>query len=103
MVPDPAQRHRRSKSAQTCTRRDASSLGRRGASLLEAACGDKLEALFVLAVTTGMRRGELLGLKWDDVDLSSTLPTVRVRQTLTRKGTGYVLGEPKTKKRAAAP
>ena len=37
--------------------------------LLDAARGDRLEALYVLAVTTGMRRGELLGLKWDDVDL----------------------------------
>jgi integrase len=30
--------------------------------------GHKWEALFYLAITTGMRRGELLGLKWDDVD-----------------------------------
>jgi integrase len=58
--------------------------------------GDRLETLYVLAVHTGMRRGELLGLKWDDVDLDNA--TVRVRRTLTRKGTGYVLGEPKTKK-----
>ena len=36
--------------------------------LLEAAQGDRLEALYVLAVHTGMRRGELLGLKWPDVD-----------------------------------
>src|SRR5215216_6309534 len=64
--------------------------------LLEAARGDRLEALYVLAVHTGMRRGELLGLKWGDVDLANT--TVRVRRTLTRNGTGHVLGEPKTKK-----
>jgi integrase len=37
--------------------------------LLEAARGDRLEALYVLAVHTGMRCGELLGLKWLDVDL----------------------------------
>lgn len=37
--------------------------------LLRAARGDKFEALYVLAVTTGMRQGELLGLKWDDIDL----------------------------------
>jgi integrase len=64
--------------------------------LLDTASGDHLEALYVLAVHTGMRRGELLGLKWADVDLDNSI--VRVRSTLTRKGTGYVLGEPKTKK-----
>jgi integrase len=67
--------------------------------LLDAARGNRLEALYVLAVHTGMWRGELLGLKWADVDLDNS--TVRVRSTLTRKGTGYVLGEPKTKKSAA--
>jgi integrase len=64
--------------------------------LLEAAQGNKLEALYVVAIHTGMRRGELLGLKWKDVDLGSS--TIRVRRTLTRAGTGYALGEPKTKK-----
>jgi integrase len=64
--------------------------------LLETTRGDRLEALYVLAVHTGMRRGELLGLKWAHVDLENA--TVRVHRTLTRKGTGYVLGEPKTKK-----
>jgi integrase len=66
--------------------------------LLDAARGDRLEALYVLAVHTGMRRGELLGLKWEDVDLDGA--TVRVLRTLTRKGKGgsYGLGEPKTKK-----
>jgi integrase len=43
--------------------------------LLEAAHGDRLEALYVLAVHTGMRRGELLGLTWEDVDLDNA--TVR--------------------------
>ena len=38
-------------------------------SLLEAARGDKLEALYVLAVTTGMRQGEIIGLRWEDVAL----------------------------------
>ena len=36
---------------------------------LEAAKGECLEALLVLALTTGMRRGELLALRWKDVDL----------------------------------
>jgi integrase len=39
--------------------------------LLEAIWGDSLEALYVLAVTTGMRSGELLGLRWEDVDLQA--------------------------------
>ena len=66
--------------------------------LLEAACADRLEALYVLAVTTGMRRGELLGLKWSDVDLKNA--TVSVRRTLTRTGNGkhLALGDPKNKK-----
>ncbi len=66
--------------------------------LLDAARGDHLEALYVLAVHTGMRRGELLGLKWDDVDLDNA--TVRVLRTLTRADNGrrLALGEPKTKK-----
>src|SRR5215208_4381744 len=40
-------------------------------SLLVAAKGDKLEALYVLAITTGMRQGELLGLMWKDIDLNA--------------------------------
>lgn len=65
--------------------------------LLDAAHGDRLEALYVLALHTGMRRGELLGLKWDDVDLDSL--TIRIRRTLTRieNGKRLALGEPKTK------
>src|SRR5215210_5912369 len=39
--------------------------------LLRAAEGERLEALFVLAVHTGMRPGELLALKWKDVDLEA--------------------------------
>jgi len=37
--------------------------------LLDAAKGDRLECLYVLAITTGMRQGELIGLQWKDVDL----------------------------------
>jgi integrase len=64
--------------------------------LLEAARGDKLEALYVLAIHTGTRQGELLALKWQDVDLENA--TVSVRRTLTRNGGRLLLGEPKTKK-----
>jgi integrase len=63
--------------------------------LLEAAEGDRLEALYVLAVTTGMRQGELLGLKWEDVDLEAG--TLQVRRTLsTRAGRGFSFSPPKT-------
>jgi integrase len=64
--------------------------------LLEAARGDRLEALYVLAVHTGMRQGELLGLKWQDVDLKDG--TIQVRCSPTKSGTSLVLGSPKTVK-----
>jgi integrase len=64
--------------------------------LLEAASGDRLEALYVLAVHTGMRQGELLALRWQDVDMESAV--VSVRRTLTRSGGRVAFGEPKTKK-----
>ena len=63
--------------------------------LLEAARGDRLEALYVLAVTTGLRQGELLGLKWEDVDLEEG--TLRVRRTLATAKDGPQLTAPKTK------
>ncbi len=63
--------------------------------LLEAACGDRLEALYVLAVHTGLRQGELLGLKWEDVDLEAG--TLQVRRTLATAKGGPVLAAPKTK------
>jgi integrase len=64
--------------------------------LLEAAGDDSLEALWVLAVHTGMRQGELLALKWTDVDFEAG--KVSVRRTLTREGGHFKLAEPKTKK-----
>jgi len=48
--------------------------------LLGAAKGDKVEALYVLAVSTGLRQGELLGLKWEDVDLQEGI--LRARRTV---------------------
>jgi integrase len=58
--------------------------------------GDRLEALYLLAVHTGMRQGELLGLKWEDVDLERGL--LRLRHTLVREGGKAVLGDLKTPK-----
>ena len=64
--------------------------------LLEAAGGDRLEALYILAVHTGIRQGEMLALRWQDVDMESAV--MSVRRTLTRSGGKVVFGEPKTKK-----
>jgi integrase len=47
--------------------------------LLETARGDRLEALYVLALTTGMRQGELIALRWANLDLEAG--TVQVRGT----------------------
>ena len=60
--------------------------------LLDAVRRDRMEALYVLAVTTGLRQGELLGLKWEDVDLDAG--TLRVRRTLTTAKGGPVLAAP---------
>lgn len=57
---------------------------------LEATKGDPYFALFVLAVGTGMRAGECIGLQWPDLDLDAG--TVTVTKTLQRvKGKGLVL------------
>jgi integrase len=63
--------------------------------LLQAAESNRLKALYVLAVTTGMRQGEILGLGWEDVDLEAGV--VRVRRTLTLAKGGPRLTEPKTR------
>jgi integrase len=58
--------------------------------------GDRFEALYPLAITTGLRRGELLGLRWEDVDLERR--TLRVGRALVREGGRHTLGETKTKR-----
>ncbi len=64
--------------------------------LLEVAQGSRLDVLLLVAVTTGMRRGELVALRWVDVDLEKGI--LQVRRTVSRvPGMGYVEGEPKTK------
>jgi len=62
--------------------------------LLEAANGERFEALVVLAVMTGMRIGELLGLRWSDVDVD--VSTLRVERTLHVIGGTLFFAEPKT-------
>jgi integrase len=63
---------------------------------LAAAHEDRFEALYVLAIHCGLREGELLGLKWDDVDLETGM--LRVRRTLSETRTGYIFEPPKNGK-----
>jgi integrase len=65
-------------------------------SLLKAACGDRFEALYVLAVSAGLRQGELLGLKWDDLDLERGV--LQVQRTLVQTKEGLAFNAPKTAK-----
>lgn len=62
--------------------------------LLHVAEGDRFEALLVLALATGARQGELLGLSWRDVDLDAG--TISVRASLVPTTRGLELLEPKT-------
>lgn len=64
--------------------------------LLAAASGNRLYILFHLAVVTGMRQGELLGLKWSDVSLDKGHINIK-RQVQRQTGEGFVFSEPKTR------
>jgi integrase len=50
--------------------------------------------LFLAAVLTGMRQGEVLGLRWRDINL--TLGTISVQQTLYRLGKKVIVKEAKS-------
>ncbi|CAA9379473.1 MAG: hypothetical protein AVDCRST_MAG93-9070, partial [uncultured Chloroflexia bacterium] len=65
------------------------------AAFLDATRDHRMHALYVLAVTTGMRLGELLGLRWEDVDLESGKVVVR-RALQPQRGSGLVFVQPKT-------
>ena len=45
-------------------------------SLLQAASGERLEAAFVVMLSLGLRRGEVFGLRWTDIDFESKVITV---------------------------
>lgn len=56
---------------------------------------DRLAALYQLAITTGMRQGELLGLKWSDIEWDKRI--IRIQRQLGRiPGGGLGFGTPKT-------
>lgn len=63
-------------------------------SFLDLASKHRLGAMFEVAMLTGMRRGEVVGLRWSDVDMSRG--TITVRNNRTTDGTTITEGEPKT-------
>jgi integrase len=66
------------------------------ATLLKLARSTRLYVPIFLALATGMRRGELLALRWKDVDLEQS--TLTVRQTLEQTKAGLRFKPPKTKR-----
>lgn len=69
---------------------------------LEIARGEPFEAMYVLALATGARHGELLALTWDDVVFSETGAEVSIRRTYSRAmpkregGESFAIGTTKT-------
>jgi integrase len=63
--------------------------------LLQSIQGDRLEALFTVALSLGLRRGEALGLRWEDIDFQTR--TLRINAALQRIDHKLQLSEPKTK------
>lgn len=63
--------------------------------LVRAFEGERLGLAFYTLLGTGLRRGELLGLRWQDLDLKNGI--LRVRQALVPVKGGFIFQEPKTK------
>ncbi|MFF1321201.1 tyrosine-type recombinase/integrase [Streptomyces chartreusis] len=68
---------------------------------LAASRKDPLYAAFVLAIAMGLRRGEIVGLRWSDLDLDNRVLYVR-QQTQRRRGVLYD-DDPKSRRRRAVP
>ncbi|QKW51059.1 tyrosine recombinase XerC [Streptomyces buecherae] len=83
----------------TGTKREIEPLtAKEGRQLLAAARGNRLWAAYELAVRVGLRRGEVLGLRWRDIDLHDGVLTVR--QTIQRVGGELLIAAPKTQRSA---
>src|SRR5215213_7909546 len=67
---------------------------------LQAAKSDRLEALYLLAIHTGLRQGELMGLRWSDVDLEQR--TLQVRRILSAAKGAPTFTTPKNNKSRSA-
>jgi integrase len=66
------------------------------AALLSEASGSRSEALYTVAIHTGLRRGEILGLRWEDVDLEAG--TLSVKRSLDVDGTLKVPKNPASRR-----
>ena len=89
--PNPAERAHRLPTA----RHDMKTwTGQQVASFLASTSGDRLSCLWRLAFATGMRRGELLGLRWSDIYLDGA--SLSVQQTRVRGADGLTYSAPKT-------
>jgi integrase len=64
--------------------------------LLQALRGHRHESLYLLMLSTGMRRGEALGLRWEDLNLADGI--ARVKRNLKREGGRLVTADTKTLK-----
>jgi integrase len=63
---------------------------------LQSLRGNRLEALFSVALALGLRQGEALGLRWEDIDMASGV--LRIRSQLQRINGRLTLVEPKTER-----
>lgn len=61
---------------------------------LTTAADDGYGAIWILAMTTGLRRGELLALRWQDVDLTGHV--LHIRRSLVELGSQLLFQDPKT-------
>jgi integrase len=68
--------------------------------LLETVAGSALELPVAIALGTGMRRGEILALRWSDLDVGLTVASVRRSVHPTRNGLSYELPKTKRSRRA---
>ncbi len=65
------------------------------AKFLESVKNDRYYAAYLLAIQAGLRRGEILGLRWQDINFVERYVTIK--QTLVKTSKGNVLKDPKTK------
>lgn len=65
-----------------------------GQRFLDATRTDQYYVAFALALGTGLRKGEILALRWQDIDW--TAQTLTIAQTVMRTDSGYIMGPPKT-------